>query len=115
MAEAIRGVDLVVIPSKWEACPLLPMEVLVAGRPLLGSDCIGMKEVTFDTPALIFPSGSLEMLVQKVKEFEANRLQIDAQCDAFRETAAKRFDVRGTASALSTLFDSVLAEKGKRP
>ena len=54
-ARAIRGVDVVVMPSLWEACPLLPMEVLVAGVPVIGTDCVGMREVLLDTPARVVP------------------------------------------------------------
>ncbi len=45
VAPILRELDLLVIPSLWEACPILPMEALVSGVPVLGSDCIGLREV----------------------------------------------------------------------
>ena len=36
----IKSMDIVAMPSKWEACGLLAMEALVAGTPIIGTDCI---------------------------------------------------------------------------
>lgn len=108
MAEAIRGVDVVVMPSKWEACPLLPMEVMISGRPLIVSNCIGMREVTADSPALIFEVGSLDELVERIRFFGANKEAFQLQADGFRQEAASRFDVSQTSMQLAQLFRDVL-------
>ncbi len=110
MAEAIRGVDVVIMPSKWEACPLLPMEVMISGRPLITSNCIGMKEVVADSPAMVFEVGSLDGLVEKIQLFEANQNALQLESDRFREEAALRFDVSGTSKKLAHLFSDVLAK-----
>lgn len=110
MAEAIRGVDVVVMPSKWEACPLLPMEVMISGRPLIASNCIGMKEVVADTPAMVFEVGSLGGLLEKIRLFGANQDAFQLESDRFRQEAAMRFDVSQTSSELVDLFNSVLAK-----
>lgn len=108
MAEAIRGVDVVVMPSKWEACPLLPMEVMVSGRPLIASNCIGMKEVVADSPALVFEVGSLDGLLEKIRLFVKNHDTFQLESDKFRQEAALRFDVSQTSSELANLFNGVL-------
>lgn len=105
MAEAIRGVDAVVMPSKWEACPLLPMEVMVAGRPLIASNCIGMKEVVADSPALVFDVGSLEGLLEKIRSFATDQASFQRTSEQFRQEAASRFDVKRTAEKLQRLFE----------
>src|SRR5690606_11965440 len=60
VASAIKALDAVVMPSRWEACGLLGMEVLTAGRPLIASRCIGLREVIQDTPALSFEVDDVE-------------------------------------------------------
>ncbi|MCD1631304.1 glycosyltransferase family 4 protein [Marinobacter shengliensis] len=110
MAEAIRGVDVVVMPSRWEACPLLPMEVMVSGRPLIASNCIGMKEVVADSPAIIFDAGSLDGLLEKIRLFGANQNAFQLDSDRFRQEAALRFDVSQTSSKLMRLFNDVLTK-----
>ncbi|TVP60365.1 MAG: glycosyltransferase, partial [Halomonadaceae bacterium] len=106
MVAALRGVDMVAMPSRWEACPLLPMETMIAGTVLVASDCIGMKEVTDNTPAVRFESDSVEglqlALCQVLAAMEKHRM--DAL--AFREEAAARFDVADTAKAVRRLYQS---------
>src|SRR5262245_9179223 len=41
VAATLKGLDIVVMPSLWEACGLLAMEAMVAGVPLAGTDCVG--------------------------------------------------------------------------
>jgi len=104
MAEAIRGVDFVVMPSKWEACPLLAMETLVAGRPLVASNCIGLKEVTEGQPVLKFSVGDSGELLEQVRRFETEAESLQVAVDANRSRAAETFDVSETAEKLRGLF-----------
>lgn len=112
MAAAIRGVDVVVMPSKWEACPLLPMEVMVSGRPLIASNCIGMNEVTAGSPALVFDVGSVQGLLAQLTKFESKQSEITPDFYSYREVAAGRFDVSATASKLGQLFERALSVRG---
>jgi len=105
MAAAIRGVDAVVMPSKWEACPLLPMEVMVSGRPLIASKCIGMNEVVADSPTLVFNVGSVEGLLEQLEKFEAGQAEIQGTFDVYRNKAAERFCVDDTSSKLNQIFE----------
>lgn len=45
------------MPSRWVAFGLLAVEALCAGTPLIASDCIGLREVVEDTPAVVVPPG----------------------------------------------------------
>ena len=114
MAAAIRGVDVVVMPSRGEACPLLPMEVMVSGRPLIASNCIGMNEVTAGSPALVFDVGSVEGLLEQLVQFESKQAEIASKFDSYRAVAAERFDVSHTASKLGQLFERVVPVRGGR-
>ena len=109
MASAIRGVDAVVMPSKWEACPLLPMEVMVSGRPLIASNCIGMNEVTAGSPTLVFDVGSFEGLLEQLEQFASKQQEITSDFASYRKVAAGRFDVSHTAVKLGELFERALA------
>ena len=54
---------LLAVPSLWEALPLLPMEAMVAGVPVLGTDCIGLREVLRDTPSRVVRAGEVGALL----------------------------------------------------
>lgn len=106
MAEALRGVDAVVMPSRWEACPLLPMEAFIAGVPLLATDCIGLKEVTEDAPLVRFSVGNSQSLMQAIETLETNFFSLKEAARKFRPIASERFDVKNTSLALKRLFSS---------
>lgn len=112
MGAAIRGVDAVVMPSKWEACPLLPMEVMVSGRPLIASKCIGMNEVVTGSPALMFEVGSTQQLLEQLERFQSGQSDIQAAFDDYRSVATKRFDVSHTSRKLKHVLEQVLSTQG---
>jgi len=110
MVAALRGVDAVVIPSRWEACPLLPMEALMAGAPVITSDCIGMNEVVTDTPALVFPMGDAGALGERIARVVARPEAHRERAEAFRDQAAERFDGARSAASLARLYQGLMNE-----
>ena len=108
MPAALRGVDAVVMPSRWEACPLLPMEAFVAGVPVIATRCIGLAEVTESTPAVSFEVGSAESLVGALAYFREQQPEINKAVQGYRAEAARRFDVQSTAEQLRALMDSII-------
>lgn len=106
VAGVIKGLDLVVMPSLWEACGLLAMETLVAGTPLITSDCIGLREVVRDTPAYMVPSRDSKALEEGIRLFMEKDMRqpfVD-----YASKAAVRYDVTTTAASLQTLIDKVI-------
>lgn len=104
MPAAIRGVDLVVMPSRWEACPLLPMEVLSCGVPIIGTNCVGLREVLAGTPAKVIPVGDAEKLAAAIAEQlqEGNTKFIE-----YQPAALKRFSAENHAQALHDLYRDI--------
>jgi glycosyltransferase involved in cell wall biosynthesis len=108
VAEIYRDLDVVLMPSNWEACPLQPMEALVSGVPIITSDCIGLREVVQDTPAIVVPGGDPDGLARAMEDLlRRNHRPVFT---AFRQEAAQRFDVRCTARKVSELFESMLQQ-----
>jgi len=102
----LREIDLLVMPSLWEACPLLPMEAMCEGAPVLGSDCIGLREVLYGSPSRMVPAGDAAALAQGIRQ------AIDApwkeKAAEYAPVAHRRFDVRVRGGELLGLFDRVL-------
>ena len=63
----LRQLDLLVMPSLWEAAGMLAMEAMVMGLPVLGSDCIGLREVLAGTPSVIARAGDSLSLARALK------------------------------------------------
>jgi len=112
IARALRGVDVVAMPSRWEACPLQPMETLVAGTPLIAAACVGLREVVRDTPARVVPVDDAEALAQAL--LEERRHPTTEAVAAYRQTAAARFDVRHQVAGIQALVDEVAGDGGRR-
>lgn len=108
IAEALSQLDGVVMPSRWETAPLLPMEVLVHGTPLIASDCIGLREVVEGTPAFSFEAGNARSLADAMCRWsEAPR---KSEFREFAPLAANRFDVKNTAAGLQDLYARISSE-----
>jgi len=67
-APILRQLDLMVMPSLWEACPILPMEAMCVGTPVLGSNCIGLREVLADSPSRMVPAGDPAALAHAIRD-----------------------------------------------
>lgn len=107
ITSTLRGLDVLTIPSLWEACPLLPMEAMVCGVPIIGTNCLGLREILADTPSTIIPSADSSALqIALETHMHTNANQISAE--RFAREAAERFDVRRSASALDTLYQQLM-------
>lgn len=103
---AIKAVDVVAMPSRWEACGLLGMEVLAAGVPLVGTNCVGLREVLDGSPAKVMSPGDAEALATAILELvPPNSKQ---PFEAYKEEAARRFDIDRAASALRAVYEEMV-------
>ncbi|AQT61423.1 glycosyltransferase family 4 protein [Cellvibrio sp. PSBB023] len=105
MPAAIKAVDLVLMPSRWEACPLLPMEVLSAGTPIIGTNCIGLREVLQGTPATVVPVNDALGLADAIVQSLSSG---DKQFIEYQDIAVKRFSAVKHAQELHALYVDLL-------
>ena len=109
IAPSLKGLDLVVMPSLWEASGLLAMEALVAGVPLVASTCGGLQDTIEDSPATAIGPRDSQGLATAIAQRMKNPGKAEAK--AYVAQARERFDVRHTASALDEVFTRLLARK----
>ena len=104
IAQVYKALDVVVMPSVWEAYGLQAAEALCSGVPIIVSDCIGLREAVNDTPAIIIPSKNSSALAEAIHSLMlAPRKGI---FEKFRAEAIKRYDVRQTSDRLAHLFEA---------
>ncbi|WP_198683475.1 glycosyltransferase family 4 protein [Peristeroidobacter agariperforans] len=102
----MRGVDVIAIPSVWEAAPLLPMEALVVGKPIIGTSCIGLKEVLEGTPSLVAPPMDAAAFATRIVDFLDNSVSLAEHAERYVPQARARFDVSTAAREMrAMLFD----------
>jgi len=106
VARLMQGCDAVLMPSIWEAYPLLTSEVLCCGVPIIATDCVGLREAVADTPAMSVPAGDGPALAEAMVTAMADP-SLKEPFREFRAEAAKRYDVHHAADQLVALFDRV--------
>lgn len=102
----LAEIDLLAMPSLWEACPLLPMEAMCAGVPVLGSDCIGLREVLAGSPSRMVAAGDAAALAEGLRQ--AIGLPWTEEAVQYAPIAQRRFDVRQSVQQLRELFESAV-------
>jgi len=107
----LNGLDALVIPSTSEAFGLIAAEALLAGCPVIASNCKGLREVVKNTPALITQTRDAGSISGALKKFMGNSKAIRNETVRFMPVARERFDSRRTAAQLDSLFDELLTEK----
>lgn len=102
VSSILKGIHCLVMPSLWEASGLLAMEAIVAGTPVIGTSCIGLRETLGGTPGTMLPPGDPLALSRALTEF------IDAPGRhamlAFQPEALRRFDAHQAFSSLADLY-----------
>jgi glycosyltransferase involved in cell wall biosynthesis len=104
----LRQLDLLVVPSLWEASPLVPMEAMAAGVPVLGTDCIGLREVLRGTPARLVRAGDEADLCRGLREALTDLGSAEAR--AFAPEACDRFDTARGARRLLGLYAELVGQ-----
>ena len=107
VASTLKGLDIVAMPSLWEACGLLAMETMVAGTPIVGTNCIGLREVLRNTPAYVVPARHGMALAEALLMEMKNPTTLKTQ--EFTIEASARFDVKNSATEIEKLMLKLLA------
>jgi glycosyltransferase involved in cell wall biosynthesis len=79
------------------------MEAMAAGVPVLGTDCIGLREVLRGTPSRTVPAGDPAALCRGLEEAIADPWTAAAR--DFAALARDRFDNTRAARRLIELYD----------
>lgn len=107
VASTLKGLDIVAMPSLWEACGLLAMETLVAGIPLVGTNCIGLREVLRNTPAYVVPAKDSAALSEALAM--EMRAPTTGRAKMFATEAASRFEVKRSVTEVEKLMRELIA------
>lgn len=111
MPSVIRAMDIVAMPSLWESSGLLGMEALVSGVPIIGSNCIGLREVLADSPAImVSPKDSKALAKTIAKEINSPSKK---EFQRFSDIARERFSIQRPALELKKLYDEILSPESR--
>jgi glycosyltransferase involved in cell wall biosynthesis len=103
-AGILTELDAVIMPSRREAGPIVPMEALVLGCPLIASDCIGLRELISGTPALSTKAGNAQSLENAMRTFLSAPSRHKDAATAYIPDARAAFDSSKAAADLDRLL-----------
>jgi glycogen(starch) synthase len=91
IAETLRGVSTIVMPSVWEdVAPLVAMEQMMEGRLLIGSDIGGLGQIV-DGTGLKFTAGDAKALASCMRQVIDDPLGAETMGRQGRERALQAF------------------------
>lgn len=88
----MKGMDVVVVPSRFEGFGLTAAEAMAAGKPVVASDVDGLREVVGDA-GLLVPAGDAVALAAALKRLLGNPEERAVLGRKARERAEKTFSL----------------------
>jgi glycosyltransferase involved in cell wall biosynthesis len=94
-ADFFAAADVVAVPSRWEGGPLVPLEAMAMGRPVVGFDVAGMRR-SVGTAGRVLDAGDLDGFAAALTSFLASPDAAVTAGRAARARAVRIADVRQT-------------------
>ena len=113
--EILKGSDLLVISSLTEAFPLAALEAMAAGKPVIATDCGGLREMIVDgETGFILPVNDSEGLCRKILEIATdNDKRLDIGEKAFKRVSL-HFNADDYANNFECLYKEVVSSTAGR-
>jgi glycosyltransferase involved in cell wall biosynthesis len=108
VASYLRSFELLVLPSRREALPVVVREAMALGVPVVAADVGGLREVirTGET-GLLYPSGEVEALVGAIRQLLADPERARRVGENGRRLVADRFSLERWLDEMEALFCEV--------
>lgn len=109
-ADELAAADVVVIPSRWESGPLVALEALQLGRPLVSTPVGAVPRLVVDgVSGRLVPVGDPAALAAAVGAVLGDPSAARALGEAGRRALAARYDEAALVSAVEGLYREVQA------
>jgi glycosyltransferase involved in cell wall biosynthesis len=105
----LRSFDLLVLPSRREALPVVVREAMALGTPVVAADVGGVREaVRSGETGILYPSGDLPALTQAIRELLEDAERRRQMAEAGRRVVAERFSLDRWLDEMEGLFGEVV-------
>jgi glycosyltransferase involved in cell wall biosynthesis len=108
--EEILRARALILPSFAEGLPVVLIEAMALGRPVLSTYVAGIPELVIDgKTGWLFPAGSEEDMLDAIRAcLDAPKETLTAMGELGRARALERHDVMKEAEKLTSLFEAIL-------
>lgn len=111
--DILAALDIFVLPSRWEGLPLVVLEAMAAGLPVVATAVGGTPEVVVDgVTGLLVPPRDPAALAQAITRLLRNPDLRRKMGRAGRERVTEHFSVEQMVRKTESLYEQLLVEKG---
>ncbi|MFZ0548140.1 MAG: glycosyltransferase [Candidatus Promineifilaceae bacterium] len=105
MPVILRTADLFVLSSRWEGCPMVILESMALGVPILATNVGGVPElVLHDQTGQLIAPGSAEALANGLFTLLQDPERMTCFAEQGRQRLVQSFSVENSACAMSTVY-----------
>lgn len=105
VADALADADALVLPSFAEGLPVVLMEALAAGKPVICTQLAGVGELVENgVSGFIVPAGDVESLATRICDMAEDPERRQKMGEAGRKKVCAEFDIRLEAARIGSLF-----------
>ncbi len=111
--EAYVDSEFVVLPSRYEAFPMVVLESNACSRPVIASDVESMQDLVQDgITGLIFKDGSVSELCTQMTYLLSNPEQCSIMGERSRSMVGSKFSLNSVLNEIEELYRAVIVEHG---
>ena len=113
MPRYMQAADIFVLPSFSEGMPLVMLEALASGLPVVSTRCGGPTEVIDERLGRLVEVGSVDELVTAIAHVIDHYGDFDRE--EIRRRAVERFDYRNIATRIASVYEEVSVSRERSP
>jgi glycosyltransferase involved in cell wall biosynthesis len=111
--DLMQIMNVFVLASRWEGLPMVLMEAMARGVPVIASDVGGVKElVRPEETGLLFVSGDTKDLAQKMCYLCQEKEVADRLAEAGSELVSESFNVVHQVQKIEKIYSAFLPKRG---
>jgi glycosyltransferase involved in cell wall biosynthesis len=110
--ELINIMDILIQPSEIEAGPLVPLESMACGKPVIATNVGGLPEyLEHEQTAIIVPPRDPDAIAKAAISLLQDRKKLLQMGKLGRERVSKLFDVRQKVSEIEKIYELINENK----
>lgn len=111
LTEVLQGADLFVLPSLWEGLPLVLLEAMATGLPVIGTRIRGVAEVVEEgVSGLLVEPADAGAMAEAIAALLGNPRLREQYGQAGRQIVLRNYDFARVAEALGRLYGELLSD-----
>jgi glycosyltransferase involved in cell wall biosynthesis len=111
MPALMSAADLFVLSSRWEGCPMVVLEAMALGVPIVATGVGGVPELVLhnETGLVVAPENPNEMAAAMF-DLLSNREKAYCLARAGQDRLVKHFSVQTSADCLAKMYEQIVGE-----